>query len=72
MHFYSSHLNDEVYWRGEPVEDEYLRCEICGDDDRYLGEAFSAHELSEMLKDNDYNFGYIKEVVRKVYGVADG
>lgn len=50
MHIYESHMGG-FYATDEPVDEDFLYCEQCGDFDWYVGDADSREEAFDLLID---------------------
>lgn len=68
MYFYEDHLYGNLYWSNELYDDETLHCDMCGEDDIYLGEADSPDELKDLLDITDYYTDeYINKVIKEAF-----
>ena len=66
MYIYESHLGS-LYTSDEPIEDEKLYCETCGDSDTLVRYAETREEAWELLKDDcdiDGSRGWNREYIQ--------
>lgn len=68
MYIYQNHLGGGLYTSDCWLDPEELYCEECGDSDWLLGEAETREEAYELLKDEDYDEGYIQEFLDEEFG----
>lgn len=64
MYIYESHMGD-LYATQEPLNDDELYCETCGDSDTYLGCANNKKEAKKLLG----NDKYIRAFIDKMFAV---
>jgi hypothetical protein len=62
MEVYESHLGG-IYFSESIIDDEYLYCEQCGDNDWHLGRADTWQDVLDMITEDDGWCPYSEEMV---------
>lgn len=57
MYIYESHLGG-IYFSEEELDDEFLYCDQCGDDDWEIGEADTYEEAKSLIIEHYKSYGY--------------
>ena len=70
MYIYQNHLGGGLYTSDSWLDPEWLYCEECGDSDTLLGDAETREEAYKLLKDENYDEGYIQEFLDEEFGAA--
>lgn len=62
MFLYESHLGG-LYFSENPIDYKDLHCDTCGDYDQELGEFNTEEELVELLKECEFEDGFIEKMI---------